>query len=117
MSQPSQVLDPWPGLDTVPVFEVARVAGVPRYDVRKVESAGLIKHAGRLAGPGVGRGRGGALVVTHDDAVFLLRCALIAVAAGAALVTVVRIMRGIDADPDMLAALLRGTAGGAAMAA
>lgn len=117
MSQRSQVLDPWPDLDTVPVIDVARAAGVPRYDVRKVELAGLVKHAGRLAGPGVGRGRGGTPTLTHDDAVFVFRCALIAVMAGVAVVTVARVMRGIDAGPDALAALLRtGKAGGAVAA-
>lgn len=118
MSQELAVVDPWQGQATVPLFDVARVAGVPRHDLRHCELKGLIKHAGRLSGPGVGRGKGGAPVVTHDEALFLLRCALIALAAGVAVATVVRVMRGIDVNPNMLAALLRsGKAGGAVMAA
>lgn len=80
------MVDPWPGRETVQVVEVARAAGLPRYDMRKVEVAGLIQPVGR-------EGTGGRPVVTHDDALFLLHAALLAVAAGLALVSVVRVLR------------------------
>lgn len=90
MSQ-NVLADPWPDRATVPVIEVARTAGIPRYDVRKVELAGLVQHAGR-------EGAGGSLTLTHDDALYLLHAALLALAAGIALVTVVRVLRQTGAS-------------------
>lgn len=91
------VLDPWDGQDVVPVLEVARAAGVPRYDVRKVELAGLIEHVGRE-----NPGKGGRLLISHDDALFLLGVAALATAAGVALVTAARLFResGAELGPD-----------------
>lgn len=95
MSRVTTAHDPWVGRQTVPVIEVARAAGLPRYDLRRVEHSGLIEHAGR-------DGRGGRLMLTHDDALFLLRAALVATAAGIGLVTMVRLLRqaGASLGPD-----------------
>jgi hypothetical protein len=76
----------------VPVADVVREAGVSREDVRTVERKGWIEPAGR-------KGQGGAHLLTHDDAMFLLGAAIIAVAAGLAVVTMVRVLRETGAMP------------------
>lgn len=106
MSQSSAVLaDPWPGQNTVSVIDVAREAGVPRYNVRTVELAGLVEHAGRA-------GRGGRLMVSKEDALFLLGAAAVAAVAGIALVTVVRALRetGAQVGPGGITIPLPGAA-------
>lgn len=92
---PGGVADPWPDTDAVPVIDVARKAHVPRYDVRTVELEGLVSHLPK-------RGPKGSLMVSKDDALFLLGCAALAVAAGIALVTVVRVLRETGAQPGGL---------------
>lgn len=89
MSHSSVVSDPWAGQRYVPLADIAQTAGLPRHHMRKVENAGLIEYADK-------RTFGGGYTVAHEDALFLLRCALIAVAAGVALVTVVRVLRATE---------------------
>lgn len=78
--------DPWSGTEAVPLVDVVRESGVPYENVRKVFRQGLVE-------PLPERGQFNAALLSHEDAVMLLRAAALALLAGIAIVTAVRVLR------------------------
>lgn len=78
--------DPWAGFESVPLVDVVREAGVPYEQVRKAFRRGLVE-------PLPERGPKNSALLSHEDAVMLLQAAAVALLAGIALVTVVRMLR------------------------
>jgi hypothetical protein len=95
LDQPAATVpDPWPHLsdqDHVRAIDVARVAGIPRNDIRNATRAGVLTPANDR------RGRGVAVVFEKREALFLIFAALVARAVGEALLTVIRVLQGIGA--------------------
>lgn len=81
----------WAGRDVLPVMEVVRAAGLSRDDVRVVDKAGLLRKLDR-------RGPKNAIMITREEAMFLLGVAALAIAAGMALVTMARLLRETGAS-------------------
>jgi hypothetical protein len=86
-----EALGPWVQSDRVPLADLARALGVTRKQRQDVLDEGLVTPLGRA-------GRGGSYVIGHEDAVRFATAALIAVAAGVALVAILRVLSGTGAS-------------------
>jgi hypothetical protein len=87
----AEVLAPWADADRVPLPELARRAGIARKQRQEALDAGLVVPLGRA-------GKGGAYVISREDAERFASAALIAAAVGVALVVVLRILSGSGAS-------------------
>ena len=96
MTKPGALTDPWPGLDKVPMTAVAKAADLNLWQVRKAQQEGLVTPLDQ-------RGPNGRLLLSKDDALFLLMAAVAAMAAGVALVVAARVLQSI---PQVTAAAM-----------
>jgi hypothetical protein len=76
--------------------DVQRAAGLSRGAVRAAVDEGLVTPTPVRMGPG----QGGGYTVTLDDALLLVACAALALAAGVAFVTMLRVLRSSGATID-----------------
>lgn len=84
------MLEPWRGQPLVPLPDLGKVVGLDRN-----AQAYSVRHG--LFTPAAKRGPNGRLLITWDEAVILCAAALVAVAAGIAVVSALVALRGAGA--------------------
>lgn len=87
----SDVLAPWQGQPLVPLPDLGAAVGLDRGRQVYAIEKGIIKPAPK-------KGPNGRYMVTWDEAVLIAAAAILAVAAGVALVTMIRSLRGAGAE-------------------
>jgi hypothetical protein len=97
MSTAQALLDELPSGPVVSLPEVRKLVGWTRREQSYAVTAGLIRPLPERAG------YGGGYQVTRDDAVLILVAAALALAAGVAIVVMIRAIRGAGLDPVALA--------------
>lgn len=86
----ADVLAPYSGRDLIPLPEIGRAVGLDAPRQTYAVTKGLIHPADK-------RGPNGRYLVTRDEAVFILTAAALALAAGIAIVTMIRTLRAAGA--------------------
>jgi hypothetical protein len=87
----AEMLKPWQGQELVPLPDLARSVGLDRNAQHYAMRHGMFT-------PATKRGRNGRYLITWDDAILIVTAAIVAAAAGIAIVTALHALRGAGAQ-------------------